>query len=277
MELLQYNFVVNALLAAIFASITCGIIGTYIVTRRMVFLSGGITHASFGGIGIGYFLGFNPIFSAAIFSVFSAIGIEFLSKQTEVREDSAIGILWSFGMAIGIIFITITPGYVPNLMTYLFGSILTVSSIDVWLMFGLSLLLIFIFALFYRLILFVSYDQDFARTHRISVNLINYILISLVAVTIVLNIKVVGIIMVISLLTIPQSIANLFTRVFRNIIWLSVVISFIGVFTGLIFSYWLNIPSGASIIFSLVIYFVMAKLIQVLVYKLNIRRKTKDF
>lgn len=276
-ELLQYNFVVNALLAAIFASITCGIIGTYIVTRRMVFLSGGITHASFGGIGIGYFLGFNPIFSAAIFSVFSAIGIEFLSKQTEVREDSAIGILWSFGMAIGIIFITITPGYVPNLMTYLFGSILTVSSIDVWLMFGLSLLLIFIFALFYRLILFVSYDQDFARTHRISVNLINYILISLVAVTIVLNIKVVGIIMVISLLTIPQSIANLFTRVFRNIIWLSVVISFIGVFTGLIFSYWLNIPSGASIIFSLVIYFVMAKLIQVLVYKLNIRRKTKDF
>ncbi len=276
-ELLQYNFVVNALLAAVFASITCGIIGTYIVTRRMVFLSGGITHASFGGIGIGYFLGFNPIFSAAVFSVFSAIGIEFLSKQTEVREDSAIGILWSFGMAIGIIFITLTPGYVPNLMTYLFGSILTVSSTDVWLMFGLSLLLIFIFALFYRLILFVSYDQDFARTHKVSVNLINYILISLVAVTIVLNIKVVGIIMVISLLTIPQSIANLFTRIFRNIIWLSVVISFVGVFTGLIFSYWLNIPSGASIIFALVIYFVMAKLMQVMIYRFNIRRKTKNF
>lgn len=276
-ELLQYNFVVNALLAAVFASITCGIIGTYIVTRRMVFLSGGITHASFGGIGIGYFLGFNPIFSAALFSVFSAIGIEFLSKQTEVREDSAIGILWSFGMAIGIIFITLTPGYVPNLMTYLFGSILTVSNTDVWLMFGLSLLLIFIFALFYRLILFVSYDQDFARTHKVSVNLINYILISLVAVTIVLNIKVVGIIMVISLLTIPQSIANLFTRIFRNIIWLSVVISFVGVFTGLIFSYWLNIPSGASIIFALVIYFILAKLIQVLIYRFNIRRKTKNF
>jgi zinc transport system permease protein len=276
-ELLQYNFVVNALLAAVFASITCGIIGTYIVTRRMVFLSGGITHASFGGIGIGYFLGFNPIFSAAVFSVFSAIGIEFLSKQTEVREDSAIGILWSFGMAIGIIFITLTPGYVPNLMTYLFGSILTVSSTDVWLMFGLSLLLIFIFALFYRLILFVSYDQDFARTHKVSVNLINYILISLVAVTIVLNIKVVGIIMVISLLTIPQSIANLFTRIFRNIIWLSVVISFVGVFTGLIFSYSLNIPSGASIIFALVIYFVMAKLMQVMIYRFNIRRKTKNF
>lgn len=276
-DLLQYNFVVNALLSAVFASISCGIIGTYIVTRRMVFLSGGITHASFGGIGIGYYLGFNPIFSAAVFSILSALGIEFLSKQTEVREDSAIGILWSFGMAIGIIFITITPGYVPNLMTYLFGSILTVSKLDVWLMFGLSLLIILVFSAFYRLILFVSYDQEFARTHKIAVNLVNYLLISLVALTIVLNIKVVGIIMVISLLTIPQSIANLFTRNFRNIIISSIVISFVGVFTGLIFSYRLNIPSGASIIFSLVIYFVIAKLIQVLAYRLSIRRKTKNF
>jgi len=276
-ELLQYNFVVNALLAAVFASISCGIIGTYIVTRRMVFLSGGITHASFGGIGIGYFFGFNPIFSAAVFSIFSALGIEFLSKQTEIREDSAIGILWSFGMAIGIIFITITPGYVPNLMTYLFGSILTVSKTDVWMMFALSLIIIFVFIAFYRLILFVSYDQEFAKTHKIGVNLINYFLISLVALTIVLNIKVVGIIMVISLLTIPQSISNIFTRNFRNIIVLSVVISFVGVFTGLIFSYKINIPSGASIIFSLVIYFVLAKIIQFSGYQLRIKRKSKNF
>lgn len=276
-ELLHYNFIVNALLAAVFASISCGIIGTYIVTRRMVFLSGGITHASFGGIGIGYFLGLNPILSAALFSIFSALGIEFLSKQTEIREDSAIGILWSFGMAIGIIFIAITPGYVPNLMTYLFGSILTVSKLDVWLMFILSLLIIVVFISFYRLILFVSYDQEFARTHKIAVNLVNYVLISLVALTIVLNIKVVGIILVISLLTIPQSIANLFTKNFRKIIIYSVMLSFIGVFSGLIFSYKINIPSGASIIFSLVVYFVAAKLIQVIMYKSSIKRKTKNF
>jgi zinc transport system permease protein len=276
-ELLHYNFIVNALLAAVFASITCGIIGTYIVTRRMVFLSGGITHASFGGIGIGYFLGFNPILSAALFSIFSALGIEFLSKQTEIREDSAIGILWSFGMAIGIIFIAITPGYVPNLMTYLFGSILTVSKLDVWLMFTLSLLIIVVFISFYRLILFVSYDQEFARTHKIAVNLVNYFLISLVALTIVLNIKVVGIILVISLLTIPQSIANLFTKNFKKIIIYSVILSFIGVFSGLIFSYKINIPSGASIIFSLVVYFVIAKLIEVVMYKSIIKSKTKNF
>ena len=276
-ELFQYKFIVNAILAAVFASISCGIIGTYIVTRRMVFLSGGITHASFGGIGIGYFLGFNPIFSAAVFSIFSALGIEFLSKQTEIREDSAIGILWSFGMAIGIIFIAITPGYVPNLMTYLFGSILTVSELDVWLMFGLSLILMFFFIAFYRLILFVSYDQEFARTHKVSVDFINYILISLVAITIVLNIKVVGIILLISLLTIPQSIANLFTKKFKNIILVSIVISLIGVFTGLIFSYKINIPSGASIIFSLVVYFVFAKGLQILSYRIRINRDTKNF
>ena len=125
-ELLQYKFIVNSLLAGILASISCGIIGTYIVTRRMVFLSGGITHASFGGIGIGYFFGFNPVISAAIFGILSALGIEYVSKRSNIREDSAIGILWSFGMAIGIMFVFLTPGYAPNLMSYLFGSILTV-------------------------------------------------------------------------------------------------------------------------------------------------------
>ena len=115
-ELLQYKFIVNSLIAGILASVSCGIIGTYIVTRRMVFLSGGITHASFGGIGIGYYLGFNPVISAAIFGILSALGIEYVSKRSDIREDSAIGILWSFGMAIGIMFVFLTPGYAPNLM-----------------------------------------------------------------------------------------------------------------------------------------------------------------
>ncbi|HAF31291.1 MAG TPA: hypothetical protein DCG75_19815 [Bacteroidales bacterium] len=258
-ELLQYKFITNSLLAGILASISCGIIGTYIVTRRMVFLSGGITHASFGGIGIGYFLGFNPIISAAIFGVLSALGIEFVSKRSEIREDSVIGILWSFGMALGIMFIFLTPGYAPNLMSYLFGSILTVSTLDILLMLALCLILIVVFTAFYRLILFISYDQEFAKTHKIAVNLINYVLISLVALTIVLNIKVVGIILVISLLTIPQSIANLFTKDFKNIIIISIVIGLIGAFLGLVISYKINIPSGASIIFSLVVIFILAK------------------
>ena len=270
-ELFEYKFIVNSLLAGILASISCGIIGTYIVTRRMVFLSGGITHASFGGIGMGYFFGFDPVIAAAVFAVFSALGIEFLSKKSNVREDSVIGILWSLGMAIGIIFVFITPGYAPNLMTYLFGSILTVSTLDIIFMTVVSVVIILIFIFFYRTILFVAYDQEFAQTHKLPVSFINNLLISLVALTIVLNIKVVGIILVISLLTIPQSIANLFTNEFKNIIILSIVIGLIGALMGLLISYQVNIPSGASIIFSLVIFFILAKMVQIIKHKILLK------
>jgi zinc transport system permease protein len=273
LELLEYKFILNSLLAGILASVSCGIIGTYIVTRRMVFLSGGITHSSFGGIGIGYYLGLNPIITAAIFGVLSAFGIEFISKRSAIREDSVIGILWSFGMAIGIMFIFLTPGYAPNLMSYLFGSILTVSSLDILLMSGLSIVLILVFSIFYRIIVFVSYDQEFARTHKIAVSLVNYVLIGLVALTIVLNIKVVGIILVISLLTIPQSTANLFTKNFKNIIIGSIVIGLIGAFLGLVISYKINIPSGASIIFSLVMIFLIAKSFQVIKRYINLKNQ----
>lgn len=272
-ELLEYKFIVNSLLAGILASISCGIIGTYIVTRRMVFLSGGITHSSFGGIGIGYYMGLNPIITAAIFGVLSALGIEFISKRSNIREDSVIGILWSFGMAVGIMFVFLTPGYAPNLMSYLFGSILTVSELDIILMAALSLILVLVFVIFYRIIVFVSYDQEFAKTHKIAVSLINYVLIGLVALTIVLNIKVVGIILVISLLTIPQSIANLFTKNFKNIIIGSIVIGLVGAFLGLVISYEINIPSGASIIFSLVMIFLIAKLFQIARRSFNLKKQ----
>jgi zinc transport system permease protein len=271
-ELFQYRFFTNALLASLFTSINCGIIGTYIVTRRLVFISGGITHASFGGIGLGYFLGFNPILSAIIFSVFSALGIEFLAKKAEIREDSLIGIFWSFGMAMGIIFIFLTPGYAPNLMGYLFGSLLTVTSFDIRMMIGLTIAITGFFLLFYKVILFISFDQEYAKTHKAPVQFINYMLIILVAITIVLSIKVAGIILVISLLTIPQTISNLISRNFKHIIWLSVVIAFLGAFTGLVLSYSLNIPSGATIIISLVIAFVLAKLISLLVTRIKVRK-----
>ena len=259
-ELLQYNFFVHAAWAALFTSITCGIIGTYIVSNRIVFLSGGITHSSFGGIGLGYFLGFNPILGAAGFSVLSALGIEFFARKGELRHDSVIGIWWSFGMALGIIFIYLSPGYAPNLMTYLFGSILTVSQGDLWYMGALTLVVVLFFILFYRVILYISFDEEYARVFGMPVNLMKNLLISLVALTIVINIKVVGIILLISLLTIPQSIANQFTRVFKKMMFISIGIAFIGVVSGLVISYNLEIPSGASIIFALIILFGLTKL-----------------
>ena len=164
-NIFQYEFIVKGLLGAVFASITAGIVGTYIVCRRMVFLSGGITHASFGGIGIGYFLGFNPVLGAAIFGILSALGIEYLSVRHKIREDSAIGILWAFGMATGIIFIYLTPGYSPDLIGYLFGSILTVTNADIIALGIMSVILIIYFSVFYRTILYMSYDESFARTY----------------------------------------------------------------------------------------------------------------
>ncbi len=271
-ELLNYKFFSNALLASLLTSINCGIIGSYIVSRRLVFISGGITHASFGGIGLGYFFGFNPIISAVVFSVFSALGIEFLSKKAEVREDSLIGIFWSFGMAAGILFISLTPGYAPNLMGYLFGSLLTVTSHDLAMMTGLAVIVTSFFLLFYKIILFISFDQEYAKTHNAPVQLINYVLISLVAVTIVLSIKVAGIILIISLLTIPQTIANLFTKDFKIMIFLSIPLAFLGAFAGLLLSYFLNIPSGATIIMALVFAFIIAKLLSMIITRLKIRK-----
>lgn len=273
LSLFQYSFFTNALLAALFASITCGIAGTYIVARRMVFISGGITHASFGGIGIAWFLGVNPLAGAAIFSVLSAMGIEFVSSRTQVREDSAIGILWSLGMALGIIFIFITPGYAPNLMSYLFGNILTVGITDLWLMAILAAGLILFFSLFYHLILFIAFDEEFARANRAPVQLFKYLLISLVALTIVLNIRVSGIILVISFLTIPQSTANLFTHNFRSIIVLSILIGIAGSVAGLFLSYYWNIPSGATIIFVFVLIFSLSKIAGLLIAKSTLRKQ----
>lgn len=261
-DLLTYDFFINAVLAALFTSISCGIIGTYIVTKRIVFISGGITHTSFGGIGIGYFLGINPLIGAVVFAILSALGIEYVSKKTDVREDSAIAIFWSFGMAIGIIFIYLTPGYAPNLMSFLFGSILTVTSQELWLIIGLAALNIIYFSVFYKTILFIAFDEEFSKTRNVPVEFFNYFTIILVALTIVLSIKIAGIILILSLLTIPQSTSNIYLKDFKHIIFLSIIISIIASFAGLSISYYLNIPSGATIIFTLILIFVFARIVK---------------
>ena len=268
-NIFQYEFIIKGLLGAVFASITAGLAGTYIVSKRMVFLSGGITHASFGGIGIGYFIGINPVIGAAVFGIMSALGVEYLSVKQKIREDSAIGILWAFGMAIGIIFIYLTPGYSPNLMSYLFGSILTVSNADIMALGVMSVILIFYFGVFYRTILYISFDEVFARTYSSYVDIFKYLTTSLIALTIVLNIRMAGVVLVISLLTIPPNIAMLFTRLYFKIVIWSVVAGFVGTATGYAISYFAGIPVGATIIFTLVIIWVVAKGISQLVKKIS--------
>lgn len=262
LELFSYDFFQKAFLAAVFASISCGIIGAYIVSRRIVFISGGITHASFGGIGLAFFLGFNPLLGAVLFAVLSAMGIQFFTKVAEIREDSSIAIWWSLGMALGIIFVFLTPGYTPNLMSYLFGNILTVTSSELWWMFLLNLVIVLFFALFLRKILYIAFDEEFARTAGLPVALFNYLIIVLIALTVVLNIRVVGIILILSLLTIPQATANLFTNDFKHLLVYSSLFAFVGTIAGLFISYFLDIPSGAAIIFTLVVIFGVLRLVK---------------
>lgn len=259
LELLHYTFFQHTLLGSLFASIACGIIGTYIVTRRLVFISGGITHASFGGIGLGLYAGISPLLSAAVFSVLSAFGVEWLSKRKDMREDSAIAVFWTFGMAVGIIFSFLAPGFTPDLSAFLFGNILTITPTDIWMLATLSVLLILFFTLFLNPIIYIAFDREFARSQRIPVAIFEYLLMMFIALTIVSCLRMVGIVLAISLLTLPQMTANLFTHSFKRIIWLSIVIGYVGCLGGLFISYKLQVPSGAAIIFFSILVYALCK------------------
>jgi zinc transport system permease protein len=258
-NIFEYSFVVRSLLGALFASITAGLAGTYIVSKRLVFLSGGVTHASFGGIGLGYYLGINPVVGAAIFGLGSALGMEYMSARGKMREDSAIGILWALGMAVGIIFIYLTPGYAPNLMSYLFGSILTVTDGDLIALGIISVVLITYTTVFYRTLLYISFDENYARTFTRHVDLFRYISVGLTGLVIVLNIRMAGVIMIIALLTIPANIVMLFTRRYLRIIVLSTVVSFAGISAGFAVSWFTNLPTGATIVTVLVLFWLLAR------------------
>lgn len=262
MDLLSYTFFQNALIGSLLTAIACGMVGTYIVSRRLVFISGGITHASFGGLGLGFYLGVNPIMTAMIFSILSAFGVEWASRSQNVREDSAIAAVWSLGMALGVIFIFLTPGYAPDLTAYLFGNILTITGSDLLLVSFLVATLLLLFSLFLREIVYVAFDRDFAHTQGLPVKFIEYAMMSFIAITIVLSIRLVGIMLLMSLLTLPQITVNLFTSDFKRIMIGSSLIGFLGCVSGLVMSYYLNVPSGAFIILFLVVIFLLSKAIK---------------
>jgi len=256
LTILDYQFFRHALAAALLTSVLAAMVGTYIVSRKIVFIGGGITHASFGGIGLAYYMGLNPIMGAAVFGIMTALG-----GGGNIREDSAIAILWSLGMALGIIFVFMTPGYAPNLMSFLFGSILSVGKTDLYTLAGFSLLTLFIFTVFFRPILYTAFDPEFAKIKGIPVGTYRYMMSVIMALAIVLSIRTVGIILVLSIFTIPQITAMLFTRNFALIIPLAALWGITGSVAGLFAAYYMNIPSGASIIFFLTIQLMVVKLI----------------
>lgn len=269
----EYQFFRQAMAAAILISILAAMVGTYIVSRKIVFISGGITHASFGGIGMAYYFGINPFAGAAVFAVLTATGIEWISQKGKVREDSAIAILWSLGMAVGIIFVFLTPGYAPNLMSFLFGSILSVGMTDIYLLIGFSLLILLCFAIFFRPILYTAFDPEFAKVMGVPVAAFRYMMAVIIALSIVISIRSIGIILVLSIFTIPQITAMLFTRDFKYIMPLAALWGITGSVTGLLAAYVLDIPSGASIIFFLTIQFLIIKLIFLIKNHLKTRNR----
>ena len=263
-NIFSYDFLTNAFIACVLSGITCGIVGSYIVARRMVFLSSGITHASFGGLGMALYWGVNPLLGALLFAALSSVGIEFASRRGRIREDSATGIIWSVGMALGALFLSLRPGYATDLTSYLFGNILLVTDSDiVWL--ALLTLVIVVGAIAWlRKLMYVTFDEEYARSQGIPVMSLSYIMSIIIAVTIVMSIKVMGIILLLSLVTIPVVTANALTKDYRIIAPASAAIAVLGKIVGFMLSYACDLPTGSCIIFILILLLLAVKLITTL-------------
>lgn len=234
--------------------------GTYIVARRLVAVSGGITHACFGGLGLGCFLGVNPMATAGIFAIGSALGVEWLSTRHRLREDSAIAVVWAVGMAVGVLFVFMTPGFVPELNSFLFGNILTISRSDLWI-FAIYLLVLFVFFLWkYKQIVACAFDPDFAQVARLPVKFVNTAMMVLVSLCIVLTIRLVGIMLLMSMISLPQLTAEVYARRFSSIMAVSVAISIICCLSGLALAMVIDVPCSALIVMVMAGVFALARI-----------------
>lgn len=253
--ILNYTFMQNAFIAAILASIACGLIGTIIVEKKLVMLSGGIAHTSFGGIGLGYLLNVEPIYGAFAFAVGSSLAIASIRRKIGTGSDTLIGMFWSLGMALGILFIGFTSGYPPDISSYLFGDILTVRRIDIWLMGALTIFMLLAIISLFNYWKAYLFDEEFLRVLGIKSSLLENFLFIMIALAIVILIRVVGIVLVIALLTAPPAAARLYTDELKKIMGLAVVFGLIFSFSGLTFSYYYDLPSGAVIIITAALFY----------------------
>lgn len=260
LDFFQYEFFRNALYGVLIISIAAAIVGTYIIARRMVAIAGGITHACFGGLGLGYFLGFNPIIMAAVFAIASSVGVEWMSRRINVREDSAIAVVWSVGMAVGVLFVFLTPGYVPELNSFLFGNILTISKADIAVFAIYTIVLLIFFTACYRKIVACAFDTDFATVIHLPVKMISYAMTVLVAVCIVLTIRLVGIMLLMSMLSLPMMTAEIFLHKFKSILLASTGISLVSSVGGLLIGAMIDVPCSAIIVIIMVSFYIIARI-----------------
>jgi len=247
-EALQLEFIRNALAAGILVSLVCGVIGTLVVVNRIVFLAGGIAHAAYGGIGLAFFMGWPYVVGTLGVSVVSAGIMAAVTLKARHRADAMVGVIWAVGMAIGVILLDLTPGYNADLMSYLFGSILAVPASDLWQMGAIGVGVVITVSFYYNDFLAMSYDDEFARLRRVPVTFLYCLLLVMIALTVVMIIRVVGLILVIALLTIPPFIAEKFTGSLRAMMVAASLLSCFFTVSGLWLSYILNLTSGATII-----------------------------
>ena len=247
-EALQLEFIRNALAAGILVSLVCGVIGTLVVVNRIVFLAGGIAHAAYGGIGLAFFMGWPYVVGTLGVSVVSAGIMAAVTLKARHRADAMVGVIWAVGMAIGVILLDLTPGYNADLMSYLFGSILAVPASDLWQMGAIGVGVVITVTFYYNDFLAMSYDDEFARLRRVPVTFLYCLLLVMIALTVVMIIRVVGLILVIALLTIPPFIAEKFTGSLRAMMVVASLLSCFFTVSGLWLSYLLNLTSGATII-----------------------------
>lgn len=246
--LLEFRFLQHALLASLLASLGCGIMGTYVVVKRIGFLSGGIAHSVLAGMGIAWFLQASPLLGAVIAAIVTAVLIGWIKLRWRQDEDVLIAAFWSLGMAIGIIFISRTPGYNTDLMAYLFGNILLVSREDLQMMLGLDLVIVVTVAVFYRQFLAAAFDEEFARLRGINVELFYIMLLCITALTFVLLIQVVGLILVMALLVLPAATAMQFSHSIPRMMLIAIALNLLATAGGLVVAYELDLPAGATII-----------------------------
>jgi len=247
-SLLAYDFMRNALYASLLVGIVCGLVGTLVVLNRIVFLGGGIAHAAYGGIGLAYYFGQDPLLGAILFSILSALGMGVVHLRTKTRSDTLIGVMWSIGMAVGIIFVSLTPGFKADLMSYLFGSLLAVSAGDLRVMALVALLVGAFVVIFFRSLQAISYDEVFSTVRNVPVSALYLLMLVMIGLTVVAAMRVVGLIMVIAMLTIPPAVAGLFLKDMKGMMLLSIGLSWLFSALGLLVSFALNLQAGSVII-----------------------------
>ncbi len=247
-EALQYSFMQHALIAAVLVSIACGIIGTLVVLNRLVFLGAGIAHAAYGGIGMGVFFGINPVLSGSLFSVAASLGLGALAKRSRQRTDTLIGVLWAIGMALGVLFVDMAEGYHADLLGYLFGSLLAIPPVDLWAMLGLDVLILGFVGLYYRPLLALSFDEEFAAVRNVPVQILYMVQVALVGLTVVLAMRLVGLILVLAMLTIPAAIAVTWTSDMRRMMAVASLCGILFSLAGLAAAYAFDLTSGSAII-----------------------------